>query len=222
MMRRGNGRRGRCHLAALLLLWAIAAPARESGPAEVQDEAGLDALINAVRPAVCAQDEVLCRHLKAFSSAVPPCFPQGERLTVGHASVIAADATVTPAEYFALRVERVRDVMLVRSQHVYSENEEEKQAAEDLVHAIRADAIDPDNGLYRYLESRSAEIPQLLAQREQRALVVRREGPALYLRQAGKLVYAAVPDATIGLPGKAQGTVEGLLFAVLPAVASCQ
>lgn len=190
-------------------------------PPAVEDETGLDAQLAALRPVVCSADPVLCRHLKAFAAAMPPCFLQGEQLSVGHAQIIDRDGRITSAEYFAVRALRVRDVTLMQAQHVYSENAQEKQAAEDLVHAVRAGSIDPANPLHQYLESRSGEIPQLLAQREERALVVRQEGPALYLRQAGKLLFVAVPDAVV-TPDPGAAPLEGMLFAVLPATASCQ
>jgi hypothetical protein len=211
--------------AALLCVLALVAPAHgqdEGRPAgAVEDESSLDAYLAGLRQAVCASDEQLCRHLKAFANAIPPCFPQGQGLTVGHAQVITDDGAVTPSEYFAVRVERVRDVTLVQSHHVYSENAEEKQAAEDLVQSLKSGAIDQDNALYRYLESRNAQVPQLLAQVEQRALVVRSEGPVLYLRQAGKLLFAAMPNATVTVAGKPEGP-PGVLFAVMQAAASCQ
>jgi hypothetical protein len=213
-------------LAAALLcattLVALAHAQEEASPAgPVENESSLDAHLAGLREAVCASDQQLCLHLKAFSNAVPPCFPQGQGLTVGHAQVIADDGAVTPSEYFAVRVERVRDVTLVQSHHVYSENAEEKRAAEDLVQSLKSGAIDQDNALYRYLESRNAQVPQLLAQIEQRALVVRSEGPVLYLRQAGKLLFAAMPNATVTVAGKPEGP-PGVLFAVMQAAASCQ
>jgi hypothetical protein len=215
----------RCVAVLLVAAGAVCGgAAAEEGPApatEVQDAAGLDARLAGLRPQVCSRDEVLCRHLKAFANAIPPCFRQGEQLSVGPAYIITADANVAPVEYISIRSQRVRDVTLVQSQHVYTENAEEKQSAEDLVQSIRADSIDPANGLYRYLDSRSAEVPELLAQKEGRTLVVRREGPTLYLRQAGKLLYVAVPDAIVG--GTSQSDrIEGIVFAVLPAPASCQ
>jgi len=202
--------------------WPQGAADPDTAPSPaVEDEAGLDAHLAALKPAVCASDQSLCRHFKAFAAAMPPCFAQGEHLTVGHAQVIARDGTIAPAEYFAVRAQRARDVILLQTQHVYSENAEEKQAAEDLVLAVRSGSIDPANPLYRYLEGRSGEVPQLLAQRDGRTLVVRHEGPALYLRQAGKLLYVAVPDAVVS-PNPQTTPLEGLLFAVLPATASCQ
>jgi hypothetical protein len=212
--------------AALLCAASLVTPAHAAEDempqvGAVPDESGLDAHLAALRPAICASDELLCRHLKAFANGIPPCFPQGQRLTVGQAQVIADDGAVTASEYFAVRVERVREVTLVQSQHVYSENAEEKQAAEELVQSLKSGVIDPGNALYRYLESRNAEVPQLLAQVERRALVVRSEGPALYLRQAGKLLFAAMPDATISVAGQPEGP-PGVLFAVLPAAASCE
>ena len=220
-----QGRLRRALTAALVCAAALVAPAHaqdEGTPGgRVEDGSSLDAHLAGLREAVCASDDQLCRHLKAFANAIPPCFPQGQGLTVGHAWVIADDGAVTPSEYFALRVERVRDVTLVQSQHVYSENAEEKQAAEDLVQSLKSGAIDHDNPLYRYLESRKAEVPQLLAQTEQRALVVRSEGPVLYVRQAGKLLFAAMPNATVAVAGQPQGP-PGVLFAAMQAAASCQ
>jgi hypothetical protein len=186
-----------------------------------EEEVSVDAQLEALRPAVCAADESLCRHLKAFANGVPPCFGQGDQFTAGHAYLIAEDGTITPAEYYALSIQRVRDVTLVQAQHVYSENAEEEQAAEDLVQSIREGTIDPANALYQYLERRRTDVPELLAEREQRALVVRREGPTLYLRQAGKLVYVATPEASVTVEGTGD-RLEGFLFAVLPARSSCQ
>jgi hypothetical protein len=60
-----------------------------------------------------------------------------------------------------------------------------------------------------------------MAQREVRALVVRSDGPTVYLRQAGKLLFAALPAGRFSGPGQAQART-GLLFATLPAPASCQ
>ena len=82
----------------------------------------------------------------------------------------------------------------MQTQHVFSENDEEKQAAEALVAAIASGAVDQANPLYRYLAGSGGQIPQLLAQPEERSLVVRAEGPVIYLRQAGKQIYAVLPD----------------------------
>ena len=212
---------------SLALLFAAAALAAGSVLAQDTQSAdpsqgdNVDAQLDALRPAACVADESLCGHLKAFANGVPPCFEQGDQFTAGHAYLIADDGTVTPAEYYALTTQRVRDVTLVQAQHVYSENAEEKRAAEDLVQSIRASTVDPANALYQYLERRRADVPELLAAREQHALVVRREGPTLYLRQAGKLVYAAMPGASVTTEGTGE-RLQGFLFAVLPARSSCQ
>jgi hypothetical protein len=214
---------------ALICLLALLGPvglaqtddtAQEAPPAP-DDEATLDSRLAALRSKVCEADPELCRDLKAFATANVPCLPQGERLAVGHARLIADDGSVTPAEYFVVRTQRVRDVTLVQSQHIYSENEEEKQAAEALIVSLKAGAADPDNQLFRYLQTRRTEVPELMAQRESRALVVRGEGPTLYLRQAGKLVYAAMPRGRFSSPRQEQARGE-ILFATLPAPASCQ
>jgi hypothetical protein len=207
-------------LCVLVLLAALPARAEET-PGQAPDEPGVDAQLDGLREGVCRADEALCRHVKAFGSAVAPCFPQGDRLSVGQAWLVSEQGDVLPVEYFALHVQRVRDVTLIQSQHVYSENDEEKQAAEDMVAGVRSGKIDPGNALYRYLEGHRADVPQLMAEREGRSLVVRREGPALYLRQAGKVLYVASPGAILSAPGPS-GSREGMLFAVLPALASCQ
>ena len=211
--------------AAVLLAgpaWSQAARA-EAAPLVLpeDDDAGLDARLAGLRAGACASDEALCRELEAFAAARPPCFHEGDQLTVGRAYIIAADGAVRPLEYLALEVQRVRDVTLVRMQQVFSENAEEKRAAEDLVQSLRGGAVDPANALYRYLVGREQEVPELLGRQEGRSLVVRREGPSLYLRQAGKLLYAALPDAVVGGTARSD-RMEGLVFAVLPAPASCQ
>jgi hypothetical protein len=203
----------------LLALWACAGFG-QTGEAP-DDEAALDARLTALRSKVCANDAQLCQDLKAFTGANTPCLPQGERLAVGHARIIDDEGGVTPAEYFVVRAQRVRDVTLLQHQHVYSENEAEKQAAEALILGLRAGAVEPDNLLYRYLEAQREQVPELMAQKESRALVVRSEGPALYLRQAGKLLFAALPGGRFAAPGVEQGRA-GVLFATLPAPASCQ
>jgi hypothetical protein len=194
--------------------------AQEMAPV-ADDEAALDRQLAALRAKVCEADAALCRELKAFASAIPPCLPQGEQLTVGPARLIDEDGAVAPAEYFVLRTQRVRDVTLVQTQHVYSENDEEKQAAEALVLAIKAGTPQPDNLLYRYVQAQRDQVPELMAQREARALVVRSDGPTIYLRQAGKLLFAALPGARLVAQGQEQGRA-GVLFATLPAPASCQ
>ena len=87
--------------AALLCATTLVAPAHaqeEGSPAgPVEDGTSLDAHLAGLREAVCASDQQLCRHLKAFANAIPPCFPQGQGLTVGHAQVIADDGAVTPS-----------------------------------------------------------------------------------------------------------------------------
>jgi hypothetical protein len=225
-LRKADSRRSRSWLAGLLLFAAAlasgAATAQDSEPAPAAEgESTVDAQLDALKPGVCAANEDLCRHFKAFVTGVAPCLAQGEQFTAGHAYLIADDGTITPAEYYAVNTQRVRDVTLIQAQHVYSENAQEKQAAEDLVQSIRSGAVDPGNPLYQYLQRRRAEIPELLAEREQRTLVVRREGPTLYLRQAGKLLYAAMPDARVTIEATGD-RLEGLLFAVLPARSSCQ
>jgi hypothetical protein len=210
----------RAWLAALLLAANPLFAQNTDSPTQT-DETGVDAQLDALRPSVCAADENLCRHLKAFANGIPPCFAQGAQFTAGHAYLIADDGTITPAEYYAVSTQRVRDVTLVQAQHVYSENADEKQAAENLVQSIRAGTVDPSNPLFQYLERRRGEIPELMAEREERGLIVRREGPTLYLRQAGKLLYAAIPDARVTNEGSGE-QLEGLLFAVLPARSSCQ
>ena len=193
---------------------------QETAPA-IDDEAALDRRLAALRTKVCEAHAALCRELKAFAGAHPPCLPQGERLTVGQAQLIDEDGGVTLAEYLVLRTQRVRDVTLVQVQHVYSENEEEKQAAEALILALKAGPPQPDNLLYRYVQAQRDKVPELMAQREAQALVVRGEGPTLFLRQAGKLLFAALSGAQLSAPGQAQGGA-GVLFATLPAPASCQ
>jgi hypothetical protein len=188
---------------------------------QADDEAALDARLAALRARVCEADSALCRELNAFAGANPPCLPQGERLSVGHARIIDDDAGVTAAEYFVLRTQRVRDVTLVQTQHVYSENEEEKQAAEALILALKAGTPAPDNLLYQYVQAQRQQVPELMAQREARALVVRSEGPTVYLRQAGKLLFAALPGGRFSAPGQAEQRA-GVLFVTLPAPASCQ
>jgi len=188
--------------------------------AQADDEAALDARLAALSARVCEADAALCRDLEAFARANPPCLPQGDRLAVGHARIIDDDGGVTPAEYFVLRTQRVRDVTLVQTQHVYSENAAEKQAAEALILAIKAGTPEPDNLLYRYVQAQRDQVPQLMAQRESQALVVRSEGPTVYLRQVGKVLFAALPGARFSGPGEAQGRA-GVLFATLPAPASC-
>lgn len=197
-----------------------AADATESPPA-IEDEGGLEARLASLQGRVCAASPGLCPHVEAFLTARQPCLPEGERFTVGHAHLIADDGSVQPVEYFALYAQRAGDVTLIRSHHVFSENAEEKQAAEDLVGSVAAGSVDTGNALYRYLETTGVDVPQLLAHPERRALVVRGEGPALYLRQAGALIYAAMPDAKVAWPGQTE-RAEGLVFAVLPAVASCR
>jgi hypothetical protein len=197
------------------------APQPDDPAVQSDDEAALDARLVALHARVCETDAALCRDLKAFVGANPPCLPQGERLSVGHARIIDDDGGVMPAEYFVLRTQRVRDVTLVQTQHVYSENGEEKEAAEALILALKQGAPAPENLLYQYVQAQRDQVTELMAQREARALVVRSEGPTVYLRQAGKLLFAALPGARFSAPGQEQGR-PGVLFATLPAPASCQ
>ncbi len=190
-------------------------------PTPVAGEEALERQIADLQPAVCGGDPALCSELKAFADSAAPCFPQGEGLTVGHAYLIEDDGRVRAAEYFALQVQRAGEVTLVQTQHVSSENDEEKRAAEALVADIGNGALDQANALYRYLVGSGRQAPELLAQPEGRSLVVRAEGPLLYLRQAGKHVYAVLPDAVVTQAGAPQRRI-GLLFAVLPALAQCK
>jgi hypothetical protein len=197
-----------------------AAVALTPAAGRAQDEEALERQIAALQPAVCQAQPQLCGELKAFAEAVIPCIPEGERLTVGHAYLIDDDGTARPAEYLALRTQRAGDITLVQTQHVFSENEEERKAAEALISGIVSGAPDRANPLYQYLARSGGQAPQLLAQPEQRSLVVRAEGPVIYLRQASKQIYAVLPDAVVARPdgGSRQA---GLLFSVLPALAVC-
>jgi hypothetical protein len=204
---------------AMLVLAAVIAVAPAAGHA--QDEEALESQLAAVQPKVCQAQPQLCRELQAFVDAVTPCVPEGERLTVGHAYLIEDDGTARPAEYFVVRTQRLGETTLVQTQHVYSENEEEKQAAEALIAAIGSGSLDQANPLYRYLAGSGGQIPQLLAQPQGRSLVVRAGGPVIYLRQAGKRIYSVMPDTVVTRPGGGQPQ-GGMLFAVLPALAACE
>jgi hypothetical protein len=185
-------------------------------PGRAQDEQAVDRRIAALQPVVCQAQPQLCSELKAFAGAAIPCVPEDQRLTVGHAYLIEDDGTVRPAEYFVLRTQRAGEITLVQTQHVFSESEEESKAAEALVAGIAAGAADQANPLYQYLAGSGGQVPQLLAQPEQRSLVVRAEGPVIYLRQTGKRIYAVLPDAVVARPD------SGVLFSVLPALAVCE
>ncbi len=204
---------------AVLALAAGLAWAAPSGHA--QDEPGLEQQMAPVQAAVCQGQGRLCGELKAFAAGVVPCVPEGARLTVGHAYMIADDGRVEPIEYFALRTQRVGELMLVQTQHVFSENAEEKAAAEALIESIAAGGVDEANALYQYLARSADQAPQLLAQPEQRALAVRAEGPVIYLRQSGRQIFAVLPDAVV-VPPDGGLRRAGLLFAVLPALAACE
>ena len=204
---------------AMLVIAAVAAVGPAAGRA--QDEEALEDRIAAVQPALCRAQPQLCGELKAFMDAVTPCVPDGERLTVGHAYLIEDDGAVHPAEYFVLRTQRVGGTTLVQTQHVFSENEEEKQAAEALIAGIGSGSLDQANPLYRYLAGSGGRMPQLLAQPQQRSLVVRAEGPVIYLRQAGKRIYSVMPETVVTRPGGGEPQA-GMLFAVLPALAVCE
>ena len=215
-------------IAALLLAALIALAGRsataQNEPTEaepLQGEPALERYLGELQPRVCASDPRLCQDLKGFVTAGYPCFPEGERLYVGHAYLVGNEGAVQPAEYFALRSVRAAEVTLLQTQHIYSENDAEKQAAEALIRQIQEGAIDEANPLYRYIIERCGRVPQLLAERETRSLVVRAEGPAVYLRQAGRLLYAALPHAVVMVPGAPESS-RGLVFAVLPTPAACQ
>jgi hypothetical protein len=205
----------------IAMLVVAAAVAGTSTGGRAQDEQALERHIAALQPAVCQSQPQVCNELQAFVDAVVPCVPEDERLTVGHAYLIEDDGTVRPAEYFVLRIQRVGDTTLVQTQHVFSENEDERKAAEALVAAIAGGAPDQANPLYRYLAESGGQIPQLLAQPEQRSLVVRAEGPVIYLRQSGKQIYAVLPGTVVTRPDGG-GRQAGLLFSVLPALAICE
>ncbi len=208
----------KCRIAVLGLA-AVAALTPAAGHA--QDDEALERQVAAVGPAVCQTQPQLCSELQAFMDAATPCIPEGERLTVGHAYLIEDDGTARPAEYFVLRTQRVGETILVQTQQVFSENEEEKRAAEALIAAIGSGSVDQANPLYRYLAGTGGQISQLLAQPDGRSLVVRAEGPVVYLRQAAKRIYAVMPDTVVTRPdgGLRQA---GMLFAVLPALAVCE
>ena len=128
---------------ATRIAWsAVAAAAVFASVARAQDDAAVDGQIAALKPAVCRSQPEICSALNAFVDAVAPCIPEGERLTVGRAYLIQDDGTARPAEYFALRTQRVGDTVLVQTQHVFSENDEERQAAEALVASIAAGAAE--------------------------------------------------------------------------------
>jgi hypothetical protein len=208
--------------AAVVGLAAGAAPAQEQTeePGAVTDEQSLDRRMAALEPAVCAAEPQLCSDFQAFATAGSPCLPETARLTVGHAYLVADEGRVQAAEYFVLRSFRAGDVTLVQTQHVFSENEEEKQAAEALVAGIRRGVLDQANPLYSYLDKNSGRVPQLLAQQEGRSLVVRAEGPLIFLRQAGQQLYAVLPETVVTRADAAE-RMAGLLFSVLPAPARC-
>jgi hypothetical protein len=217
----------RMKIAALLLaalattvLRCAAAQQESTDTQGPKGEAALDEYLGELRPRACAADPGLCPDLKSFAIAGRPCLPEGERLYVGHAYLIDDEGTVRPAEYLVLRSVRAQDVTLVQTQHVYSENEGEKQAAEALIRQTQEGVIDEANPLYRYIAERGGQVPQLLAEPEPRSLVVRAEGPVVYLRQFGKRVYAVLPRAVVSVPGVTQ-TSRGLVFAVLPAPEAC-
>lgn len=204
---------------AMLALAAAAVLTPVAGRA--QDEESVEHHIAGVQSAVCKAQPQLCGELQAFADAVIPCIPEGEWLTVGHAYLIGDDGTAHAAEYFVLRTQRVGVTTLVQTQHVFSENAEEKQAAEALIAAIASGSVDPANPLYRYLAGSGGQIPQLLVQPEGRSLVVRADGPVIYLRQAGKRIYSVMPDTVVTRPGGGERLV-GILFAALPALAVCE
>lgn len=213
---------------AALLLAALAAvafrhAAAQGEPTETQGpkgEAALDEYLGELQPRACAADPGLCQDLKGFAIAGRPCLPEGEQLYVGHAYLIDDEGAVRAAEYFVLRSVRAEEVTLVQTQHIYSENEGEKKAAEALIRQIQEGVIDEANPLYRYIVERGGRVPQLLAEPEPRSLVVRAEGPVVFLRQSGKRLYAVLPRAVVSVPGAAQTSV-GLLFAVLPSQVAC-
>jgi hypothetical protein len=208
-------------IGALLAAAAVGFAAAAGQAQEQTDEAALERQIAALEPAVCAAQPQLCTELKAFAKAGTPCVPEGDQFTVGHAYLIGDDGTVRPAEYFVLRTQRSSELTLVQTQHVFSENAQEKEAAEALIAGIAKGQVDQTNPLYRYLISSSGQVPQLLAEPAARSLVVRAEGPVVYLRQDGKQLYSAVPDTVVRQPGGGlQGA--GLLFCVLPAPTVCE
>jgi hypothetical protein len=193
----------------------------EQLPAAAADEDALVRQMAALEPAVCAADPQLCADFRAFASAAAPCLPDAAQLTVGHAYLVDDEARVQPAEYFVLRSYRAGDVTLVQTQHVFSENAEEKQAAEALVAGIQRGVLDQANPLYVYVDKNSERVPQLLAQPEGRSLVVRAEGPLIFLRQAGAKLYAVLPETVVTRPDGAERKA-GLLFSVLPAPTRCE
>lgn len=186
-----------------------------------QDEPGLEQQIAPVQAAVCQDQGRLCDALKAFAAGGVPCVPEGERLTAGPAYMIADDGRAEPIEYFVLRTQRAGDLTLVQTQHVFSENAEEKQAAEALIDGIASGVVDEANALYVYLARSGSQAPQLLAQPEQGALAVRAEGPVIFLRQSGNQIFAVLPDAVVVPPDGGPRRV-GLLLAMLPAFAACK
>lgn len=205
----------------IAMLVVAAAVAGTPAAGRAQDEEAVERHIVALEPMVCQSQPQLCHELKAFVDAVVPCVPEEARLSVGHAYLIEDDGTVRPAEFFVLRTQRVGDTMLVQTQHVFSENEDERKAAEALVASIAGGAADQANPLYRYLVGSGGQVPQLLAQPEERSLVVRAEGPVIYLRQSGKQIYAVLPGTIVTRPD-GSGRQAGLLFSVLPALAVCE
>jgi hypothetical protein len=204
---------------AILAFAAALACAAPRGHA--QEEPTLAQQIAPAHAAVCQAQAPLCGELKAFAAGSVPCVPEGEHLSVGHAYMIADDGRVEPIEYFVLRTQRASDLLLVQTQHVFSENAQEKEAAEALVKSIAAGRVDEANALYQYLARSGGQAPQLLARPEQGALVVRAEGPVIYLRQSGDQIFAVLPDAVV-VPPDSGARRAGLLFAVLPALAACK
>ena len=206
-------------LAALPLHAAPATPLLAEAD-QPDNERALDALLANLHDRACASSAELCGELKAFAAGARPCFPSGDRLAVGHAYLIADDGKVSPAQYFVVHTVRTGDTTLIQTQHVYAENADEVRAAEDLIQALASDAVDQNNALYRYIRSRAASIPQLLAEDEARSAVVRTQGPPLYLRQAGENLYVVVPGATLTQPGQ-RAPLEGMTFSVIPHPGRC-
>jgi hypothetical protein len=200
---------------------ALAVLLTQGAAAQSETGVGLDALLAGAREAVCAKGSPSCQALQAAAQGDEPCLREGRSLTVGHAVLIGADGAVTDAEYLVLLIQRAGDVVLLERRHIYSENQQEKDAAEDLIRAVQDNAPDSGNALYRYITSGASNSPQLLAVPGQRALVVQAEGPPLYLRQNERLLYAVVPGAAEVFPGEQQAR-EGILFAVLPVVPGCR
>ncbi len=209
--------------AALVLLGPPVATAQseEAPPTGPDNEADLDAMLGQLREPACASNAQLCAELDGFASGKRPCFASGDQIAVGHAYLIDDKGAVVPAQYFVVRSVRSGRTTLLQTQHVYAENADETRAAEDLIEAIKAGAVDQNNPLYQYIRGRSADIPQLLPENGARSAVVRSTGPTLFLRRAGDNLYVAVPGATLSLPGQS-GSPEGLVFAVLPGAGRCR